>query len=35
MLVVVTEVVDMVRGGVYGEGDRGSKVRTGITRMPR
>jgi hypothetical protein len=46
MLVVVTQVVDMVRGGVYGEGDRGDKVRmTGITqtnasrvslkRMPR
>jgi hypothetical protein len=35
MLVVVTEVVDMMRKNVYGEGDRGSKVRMGITRMPR
>ena len=33
MSVVVTEVVDMVRGGVYGEGDRGSKVRKGIARQ--
>jgi hypothetical protein len=31
--VVVTEVIDMAREGVYGKGDRGSKVSsTGITR---
>jgi hypothetical protein len=34
MLMVVTEVVVMVRG-YLGEGDRGSMVRMGITRMPR